>query len=215
MNQKNEWETKYQYSRLGSDVLSSSETSTTDDIVLGHGHTMPQPLHPKENNWRFAEQGNMWDHSSRDDEPVPSDGMIVKYKPLEACDVEIGVDQKGPNKFHKWGKLWNKLGLIQRRKEDKLGEKECVSGDVVNKPIAESWQKLRRVVNGQRSESVSEKLIRSYSVSCRNHSRMPGFAHHVSDERFPPNYFSFLLLYMYYRRLRWKVSAEFFPFFVR
>ncbi|CAL5202470.1 unnamed protein product [Lathyrus oleraceus] len=93
----------------------------------------------------------------------------------EACDVEIGVDQKGPNKFHKWGKLWNKLGLIQRRKEDKLGEEECVSGDVVNKPIAESWQKLRRVVNGQGSESVSEKLIRSYSVSCRNHSRVPGF----------------------------------------
>ncbi|CAI8584993.1 unnamed protein product [Vicia faba] len=89
----------------------------------------------------------------------------------EAC---IGGDQKGPNKFHKWGKLWNKLGLVQRRKEDKLGEEDCASGDVVNKPIAESWQKLRRVVNGQGSESVSEKLIRSYSVSCRNHSRMSG-----------------------------------------
>ncbi|KAI5381848.1 hypothetical protein KIW84_UN0380 [Lathyrus oleraceus] len=42
---------------------------------------LAQLLHPKENNWRFAEQGNMWDHSSRDDEPIPSDGMIVKYKP--------------------------------------------------------------------------------------------------------------------------------------
>ncbi|PNX97622.1 hypothetical protein L195_g020853 [Trifolium pratense] len=92
----------------------------------------------------------------------------------EACHVEIGSYQKGMNKFHKWGKLWNKLGLVQRRKEDKLVEEECVSGDVVNKPIAESWQKLRRVVNGQGSESVSQKLIRSYSVSCRNHSRMAG-----------------------------------------
>ncbi|KAI5382660.1 hypothetical protein KIW84_070186 [Lathyrus oleraceus] len=42
---------------------------------------LAQLLHPKENNWRFAEQGNMWDHSSQDDEPIPSDGMIVKYKP--------------------------------------------------------------------------------------------------------------------------------------
>lgn len=64
--------------------------------------------------------------------------VLQRLSSKEACDVEIGVDQKGPNKFHKWGKLWNKLGLIQRRKEDKLGEKECVSGDVVNKPIAES-----------------------------------------------------------------------------
>lgn len=88
----------------------------------------------------------------------------------EPCDVENGSYQK---KFHKWGKLWNKLGLVQRRKEDKLVEEECASGDV-NKPIAESWQKLRRVVNGQGSESVSQKLIRSYSVSCRNHSRMAG-----------------------------------------
>ncbi|XP_004500225.1 protein OCTOPUS-like [Cicer arietinum] len=93
----------------------------------------------------------------------------------EACDVEIRSDQKGLNKFHKWGKLWNKLGLVHRKKEDKLREEECVAGDVVNKPIAESWQKLRRVVNGQGSESVSQKLIRSYSVSCRNHhSRMAG-----------------------------------------
>lgn len=92
----------------------------------------------------------------------------------EACDVEIGNDQKGTNKFHKWGKLWNKLGLVQKRKEDKLGEEESVAGDVVNKPIAESWQKLRRVVNGQGSESVSQKLIRSYSVSCKNHSRTAG-----------------------------------------
>ncbi|KAI5382708.1 hypothetical protein KIW84_070217, partial [Lathyrus oleraceus] len=38
---------------------------------------LAQLLHPKENNWRFAEEGNMWDHSSRDNEPFPYDGMIV------------------------------------------------------------------------------------------------------------------------------------------
>ncbi|XP_058732484.1 heat stress transcription factor A-8-like [Vicia villosa] len=42
---------------------------------------LAQLLHPKENNWRFAEEGNMWDQSSQDDEPVPSDGAIIKYKP--------------------------------------------------------------------------------------------------------------------------------------
>ncbi|XP_058757301.1 heat stress transcription factor A-8-like, partial [Vicia villosa] len=39
-------------------------------------------LHTKENNWRFAQEGNMWDYSSQDDEAVPSDGAIIKYKPL-------------------------------------------------------------------------------------------------------------------------------------
>ncbi|CAI8619949.1 unnamed protein product [Vicia faba] len=42
---------------------------------------LAQLLHPKENNWRFAEERNMWDQSSQDDEPVPSDGAIIKYKP--------------------------------------------------------------------------------------------------------------------------------------
>jgi hypothetical protein len=111
----------------------------------------------------------------RDAKLKPKNNVIVDTTAgsasKEPCDVENGSYQK---KFHKWGKLWNKLGLVQRRKEDKLVEEECVSGDVVNKPIAESWQKLRRVVNGQGSESVSQKLIRSYSVSCRNHSRMAG-----------------------------------------
>ena len=47
---------------------------------------------------------------------------------------------------------------------------------MVNEPIAESWQKLRRVVNGQASESVCEKLIRSHSVCCRDPCRTVGLA---------------------------------------
>ncbi|OIW19942.1 hypothetical protein TanjilG_30876 [Lupinus angustifolius] len=39
-----------------------------------------------------------------------------------ASDVVTQVDRKGLKKLHKWGRLWNKLGLVQRRKEDKLGE---------------------------------------------------------------------------------------------
>lgn len=40
-----------------------------------------QLLHPKENNWRFSEAGNMWDQGNQDDRPVSSDGMIIKYTP--------------------------------------------------------------------------------------------------------------------------------------
>ncbi|KAK7305347.1 hypothetical protein VNO77_43252 [Canavalia gladiata] len=106
---------------------------------------------------------------------VQSDCIIGSApKGESACDVAIRVDKKGLNKFHKLGRLWNKLGLVQRRKENKLGEEEYVAGEMVNKPIAESWQKLRRVVNGQASESVSQKLIRSYSVSCGDPCRMAG-----------------------------------------
>ncbi|XP_057431925.1 protein OCTOPUS-like [Lotus japonicus] len=98
---------------------------------------------------------------------VQSDCVIASAS-KDACDVGIGVGQKGLKKFQKWGRLWTKLGLVHRRKEGKLGKEECGTGDIDNKPIAEPWQKLRRAVNGQASESVSEKLIRSYSVSCRN-----------------------------------------------
>ncbi|KAK7301807.1 hypothetical protein RJT34_12683 [Clitoria ternatea] len=89
----------------------------------------------------------------------------------DACDVAIRVDQKGLNKFHKLGRLWNKLGLVQRRKEG------CVVGeDMVNKPIAESWQKLRRA---GANETVSQRLIRSYSVSCGETCRIDGLGNGV------------------------------------
>ena len=108
---------------------------------------------------------------------VQSDNVMGSASKDDACDVAIGDDQKGLNRFHKWGRLWSKLGLMQKRREDRLEEGEYAGGgggDVVDKPIAESWQKLRRVVNGQVSESVSQKLIRSYSVSCRDSSRTAG-----------------------------------------
>ncbi|XP_020211784.1 protein OCTOPUS [Cajanus cajan] len=110
---------------------------------------------------------------------VQSDTVMGSASTVDGRDVAIGDDQKGLNKFHKWGRLWSKLGLVQRRREDRLGEGELGGGDVVNKPIAESWQKLRRVVNGQASESVSQKLIRSYSVSCRDPCRMGGLVYGI------------------------------------
>ncbi|KAE9596027.1 hypothetical protein Lal_00030845 [Lupinus albus] len=85
-------------------------------------------------------------------------------------DVATVASHMGFKKFQNWPKVWSKLA---RRKEDKL---EFDAGDdMVNKPVAQSWQKLMRVVNVQRNESVSQKLIHSYSVSCRNPCRMYSF----------------------------------------
>ncbi|KAF7816068.1 UPF0503 protein [Senna tora] len=97
------------------------------------------------------------------------------FVPGSASEDAAEVDQKGFRKFQKWRRVWNKLGLVQKKKESKLGG-EYSAGDVLNKPLTDSWQKLRRVVHGQASESVSQKLIRSYSVSCRNPCRMAGLA---------------------------------------
>jgi len=58
---------------------------------------------------------------------------------VDACDVAIEDGQQGLNKFH--SRLWSKLGLLQKRREDMLGEGDYGGGDVVNKPLAESWHK--------------------------------------------------------------------------
>ncbi|KAK4275200.1 hypothetical protein QN277_018326 [Acacia crassicarpa] len=97
----------------------------------------------------------------------------------DASDAAIGVNQKGLKKLPNWRKMWNKLGIVQKKKEIKL--EEYGAGDVVNKPITDSWQKLRRVVNGQASESVSQKLIRSYSVSCRDPGRTAGLVNGLGN----------------------------------
>lgn len=42
---------------------------------------MVQLLQPKENNWRMTEAGNMLENCKDDDQQVPFDGTIMKYKP--------------------------------------------------------------------------------------------------------------------------------------
>ncbi|KAL1308593.1 hypothetical protein AAHE18_17G118100 [Arachis hypogaea] len=60
-------------------------------------------------------------------------------------------NHKGSKKDHKWRRVWSKFGsIVQRREEDKVK------------------------LNVQGSESVSQKLSRSYSVSCRNQCSMAG-----------------------------------------
>ncbi|GAV74477.1 DUF740 domain-containing protein [Cephalotus follicularis] len=88
--------------------------------------------------------------------------------------VADGVSQKGFSflKSRRWRSVWNVWGLIQKRIGSKFGDdEERYGGDnVVDGAVAESRQKLRRVANGDAGGSggVSQKLLRSYSVSSRN-----------------------------------------------
>ncbi|CAA7036672.1 unnamed protein product [Microthlaspi erraticum] len=79
------------------------------------------------------------------------------------------VELKKPRK--KWPKGWNLWGLIQRKNETKNEIKTEQSLKLEEKAIegslAESLLKLRRVGKGENNGGVSEKLLKSYSVSAR------------------------------------------------
>ncbi|KAM1226756.1 hypothetical protein ACFX13_006181 [Malus domestica] len=80
----------------------------------------------------------------------------------------VDVDHQKLNRRHKKWSFW---GLMQRR-----SEKKCVDEE-----STDSWQKLRMVANGEEANaSVSQKLIRSYSVSCRNQCKMVGLFSNVN-----------------------------------
>jgi hypothetical protein len=100
---------------------------------------------------------------------------------VESVSRDVEVNQKGLKKLNKWRKMRRIFGLIQRRRERKCGnEEEDVGGNVGDRPFGESWQKMRRVADGEANGSVSQKLIRSYSVSCRSSGNMPGLFNNMS-----------------------------------
>lgn len=87
-----------------------------------------------------------------------------------------GSDRKTFKKAYRWQKVLKVLGMMQKRSESKSDDEEsCVGVNSVDRPLAESWEKLRRVANGEANCSVSQKLIRSYSVSCRDPNKLAGF----------------------------------------
>ncbi|KAG2329780.1 hypothetical protein Bca4012_020691 [Brassica carinata] len=76
------------------------------------------------------------------------------------------VELKKPKK--KWAKGWNLWGLIQRKnKEVKTEQSLKLEGNAIEGSLAESLLKLRRVSKGETNGGVSEKLLKSYSVSAR------------------------------------------------
>ncbi|XP_010454555.1 PREDICTED: UPF0503 protein At3g09070, chloroplastic-like [Camelina sativa] len=72
----------------------------------------------------------------------------------------------------KWSKGWNFWGLIHRKTDTLKNEMKTeqslkLGGNAMEGSLAESLLKLRRVAKGETNGDVSEKLIRSYSVSAR------------------------------------------------
>ncbi|KAK7321337.1 hypothetical protein VNO77_31881 [Canavalia gladiata] len=123
----------------------------------------------------------LMDNYVKSSSDVVESDCVLESDSKDVSDVVPGVRQKGSKKLHKWRGVWNKLGLVQKR-EERLGEEECDSGVVVNKPLAESLQRLRRVVNVQAGEPAGPKLARSYSVSCRSPCRLDGFVNGVAED---------------------------------
>ncbi|QCE10126.1 Uncharacterized protein family UPF0503 [Vigna unguiculata] len=68
------------------------------------------------------------ENSLRDVNLKSSDSVMGSGSKVDACDVAIEDGQQGLNKFH--SRLWSKLGLLQRRREDMLGEGDYGGGDV-------------------------------------------------------------------------------------
>ena len=105
---------------------------------------------------------------------------------VDSGSKESDVSQSGFNKLGTWHKVRNIFNFKphRRRNERDCGngnEEKYVEGNMVDRSsFGESWQKLRRVANGEANGngSVSQKLIRSYSVSCRNPCKVAGLFNH-------------------------------------
>ncbi|KAF2311979.1 hypothetical protein GH714_027649 [Hevea brasiliensis] len=76
-------------------------------------------------------------------------------------------------KLQRWRSVLNVWALMQRRVEGKCGNEESsIGGNAVDRPVAESWHELGGVANVEANGTVSQKLIRSYTVSARDSSKM-------------------------------------------
>ena len=95
-----------------------------------------------------------------------SDWYSIKPESLELASKGVDCVAAGEVKKSgkKWPKGWNLWGLIQRKTDAVKKENKT---DAMEGPFVESLLKLRRVVKGESNGDVSEKLLRSYSVSAR------------------------------------------------
>ncbi|KDO66787.1 hypothetical protein CISIN_1g043049mg, partial [Citrus sinensis] len=103
-------------------------------------------------------------------ECVASDSKNVGY-------VGGEVTEKG-FKFKKslrWRNVLNMWGFMQKRNEGKCVDEERLRGGKLNAVDGLLVQKLKRVANGEATAgTVSEKLVRSYSVSARSSFQVDG-----------------------------------------
>ncbi|CAN6862672.1 hypothetical protein Bca4012_045279 [Brassica carinata] len=95
---------------------------------------------------------------------LASKGVVCVAGGGEVKQDGFGLKKAGK----KWGKGWSLWGLIQRKGDTaKNNEVKTEGGNAMEGSLAESLLKLRRVAKGESNGDVSEKLLRSYSVSAR------------------------------------------------
>ncbi|EEF41843.1 protein OCTOPUS [Ricinus communis] len=100
--------------------------------------------------------------------------------------VAAGISKKvfKFNKLQRWSSVWKIWGLMQKRSESKCGDEESsIGGNVVDEQVGEPLQKLGGVPNVEANETVSQKLIRSYTVSARDSSKMACSARTIVDNK--------------------------------
>ncbi|PON62798.1 hypothetical protein TorRG33x02_278140 [Trema orientale] len=112
------------------------------------------------------------------------DGKLESVESASSMGADLvppsGLNQKGLKKSQGWQRMWSLWGLNLMQKQGDQpkcgdGEEILVGGNVADPAVADSWKKLTRVANGEANGSVSQKLIRSYSVSCQKPtSKMDG-----------------------------------------
>lgn len=94
-------------------------------------------------------------------------------KDVDSVASEISKKGFKFKKLQTWRSMLNIWGLMQRRSEGKCGDEgSSVGGSAVDGPVAESWHKLGGVSNEGTNGTVSQKLIRSYTVSARDSSKL-------------------------------------------
>ncbi|GKV07986.1 hypothetical protein SLEP1_g19680 [Rubroshorea leprosula] len=108
-----------------------------------------------------------------------SEKLIESLQKLRrASNAEEERDIEGKLADETLGESLQKLRRVSNADEDRDNE-----GKVCDGALAESLQKLRRVANGDASSAVvGQKLMRSYSVSCRNSSKVERAFHGTSGE---------------------------------
>lgn len=101
-------------------------------------------------------------------ECVASDSKNVDYVGGEITEKEF-------KKSFRWRNVLNMWGFIQKRNDGQYMDEERLHGGKLNGVDGPLMQKLKMVANGEANGgTVSEKLVRSYSVSARSSFQVDG-----------------------------------------
>ncbi|KAF8094149.1 hypothetical protein N665_0369s0032 [Sinapis alba] len=135
-------------------AISNAKVSP-ETVCLFHGaKVLVTEKELRDSNW----------YSIKNHKPESKELLGSKAKICVAAKQD-SVELKKPKK--KWGKGWSLWGLIQRKNEIKTEKSLKLERNAIEGSLAESLLKLRRVPKGETNGGVSEKLLKSYSVSAR------------------------------------------------